>query len=237
MKRRHLITLPLAALLPRHLLAQTRDNIAAKKRPDAPYNLYPTQKLAQLPGYSMQQTDPPRNSFGGWNTNRGGRATGKYRTEKQNGRWWLIDPSGNRCLHIAVVSLYNSETPGSRAAYQKNTEALPTGRTKPPTNCGRSASTARAVGAASPKSAPPTAASATAPTSNRWRNSATRSKPKATFRAKWAGKATPTTSFASSPRALMRTSKQKPKNWRNTPMTPTSSATLPTTNCRGKRRA
>ncbi len=32
MKRRHLITLPLAALLPRHLLAQTRDNIAAKKR-------------------------------------------------------------------------------------------------------------------------------------------------------------------------------------------------------------
>lgn len=119
MKRRHLITLPLAALLPRHLWAQVRNNIAAKKRPDAPYNLYPTQKLAQLPGYSMQQTDPPRNSFGGCNTNRGGRATGKYRTEKQNGRWWLIDPGGNRCLHIAVVGLYNSETPGSRAAYQK----------------------------------------------------------------------------------------------------------------------
>ena len=32
----------------------------------------------------------------------------------------------------------------------------------------------------------------------------------------------------------MRTSKQKPKNWRNTPTTPTASATLPTTNCRGK---
>ena len=108
MKRRHLITLPLAALLPRHLWAQVRNNIAAKKRPDAPYNLYPTQKLAQLPGYSMQQTYPPRNSFGGWQTNHGGRTTGKYRTEKQSGRWWLIDPSGNRCLHIAVVGLYNS---------------------------------------------------------------------------------------------------------------------------------
>ena len=108
MKRRHLITLPLAALLPHHLLAQTRDNIAAKKRPDAPYYLYPTQKLAQLPGYSMQQTYPPRNSFGGWQTNHGGRTAGKYRTEKQSGRWWLIDPSGNRCLHIAVVGLYNS---------------------------------------------------------------------------------------------------------------------------------
>ena len=124
MKRRHLITLPLVGLLPRHLLAQTRDNIAAKKRPDAPYYLYPTQKLAQLPGFSMQQADPPRNGFGGWNTNHGGRATGKYRTEKQNGRWWLIDPSGNRCLHIGVVSLYNSETPGSRAAYQKKYRSL-----------------------------------------------------------------------------------------------------------------
>ena len=33
MKRRHLITPPLAALLPRELLAQARNNIAAKKRP------------------------------------------------------------------------------------------------------------------------------------------------------------------------------------------------------------
>ena len=42
----------------------------------------------------------------------------------KNGRWWLIDPSGNRCLHIAVVGLYNSETPGSRAAYQKKYRSL-----------------------------------------------------------------------------------------------------------------
>ncbi|MFC2111894.1 beta-galactosidase [Bacteroidota bacterium] len=39
---------------------------------------------------------PDRNEFGGWTAGPKLEATGYFRTEKVNGKWWLVDPSG--CL-------------------------------------------------------------------------------------------------------------------------------------------
>lgn len=52
------------------------------------------------------------NPYGGWALGPQLKATGFFRTEKQNGRWWLVDPAGKLFFSIGINSVgFGQKTP------------------------------------------------------------------------------------------------------------------------------
>ena len=82
--------------------------------------------LMEFPG----ATD--RNKYGGWLKGPKLKATGRFRTEKVNGKWWLVDPDG--CLFWSFgpvrVSTASATTP-----LNGNTRAFANGRSMPDRDC------------------------------------------------------------------------------------------------------
>ncbi|MFO7958121.1 MAG: hypothetical protein R6X33_13615 [Candidatus Brocadiia bacterium] len=68
---------------------------------------HPTRLVRDLDGFDAGQT-PDLSRYGGWKSEPL-EATGYFRTEKIDDRWWLVDPQGYRFLHIAV----NGVNPGN----------------------------------------------------------------------------------------------------------------------------
>ncbi len=70
-------------------------------------------------------------SYGGYRETKA-RATGFFRVEQTDGRWWLVDPDGHRFLSVCVLGLgspgYSTQT-AQRSDYFA---ALPQVRSKPP---------------------------------------------------------------------------------------------------------
>ena len=64
---------------------------------------YEAHTVDNLKGFKKKK-EPALSVFGGYKTNRQ-EATGFFRTEKINGRWWIIDPEGYPFHHRAVVAL------------------------------------------------------------------------------------------------------------------------------------
>jgi hypothetical protein len=87
-------------------------------KPASPWKSYPTRTLDDLPAIAAAPADAGLNRFGG-RTDRPSRATGFFRTEQIDGRWWLIDPEGGRFIHRAVVSVSMQRAPGAVAALQR----------------------------------------------------------------------------------------------------------------------
>lgn len=63
---------------------------------------YETQTLDCLKGYKLQK-EPKTSVYGGWIVKNKYKATGFFRTEKIDGRWWIIDPLGYPFIHKGVA--------------------------------------------------------------------------------------------------------------------------------------
>ncbi|QNN24164.1 hypothetical protein HED60_18445 [Planctomycetales bacterium ZRK34] len=95
---------------------------------------YPTMTLADVPAKAIEAGRKiPLDEYGG-RTDRQYEATGFFRAQKIDGRWWLIDPKGHPFIHKAVnsVTLGSSknvraamaEKFGDKAAWAKHTAKL-----------------------------------------------------------------------------------------------------------------
>lgn len=71
---------------------------------------YPTETVSSLRGFNPRKADPMQSEFGGWMVDRQ-QATGFFRTQQINGRWWLVDPEGWPYLFrgVAVFSMGGSD--------------------------------------------------------------------------------------------------------------------------------
>ena len=73
------------------------------RQKDPPYKPQPTRLLADLPPFSARAM-PERTPFGGVTRYPKSKATGFFRTERIDGRWWVIDPQGCRMVDVGVAS-------------------------------------------------------------------------------------------------------------------------------------
>lgn len=86
---------------------------AADAKPGNAWKDYPTRVVDRLPNYHST-TDGELSIYGGIKADLH-RSTGFFRTEKIGSRWWLIDPTGYRFLHVGVVDVKDPKTPGVSA--------------------------------------------------------------------------------------------------------------------------
>jgi hypothetical protein len=102
------VTLPLAAQEPAPLTVD-----AKRRTADAEWKPQPTVTLDQLAGFApgSEGLCP----YGGLLSSHAD-ATGFFRAEWVNGRWWLVDPDGHLFLTIGVCSVTTNETERGRAA-------------------------------------------------------------------------------------------------------------------------
>jgi hypothetical protein len=117
MKTRLLRRLALAGGLAMGSAGATEAVLVASK-PDATWKARPTRTLADLPAVAAAPADTGLNQFGGRPDPRA-RATGFFRVERINGRWWLVDPAGGLGLNRSIVSVAMLRTPGAVAALER----------------------------------------------------------------------------------------------------------------------
>ena len=87
---------------------------ARQKAP--PYKPQPTRLMADLPDFTPTAL-PEQSPFGGVTRYPKRQATGFFRTEQIDGRWWLIDPQGYRMVGIGVASTnLGDKSPEAQAA-------------------------------------------------------------------------------------------------------------------------
>jgi len=101
------------ALWAASLSAEQKVEVA--KKPGEPFTLQATKSLADLPPVKIDQG---LNVFGGLISPQQ-KATGFFRVEKINSRWWIIDPIGGRFIHRGVASVNPLTTDGAKAALTK----------------------------------------------------------------------------------------------------------------------
>ncbi len=65
----------------------------------------PTRTIKSLKDYTPVNKAPKVNKYGGWLDGGKYEATGFYRTELIDGRWWIIDPEGYKTIHIALAEV------------------------------------------------------------------------------------------------------------------------------------
>ncbi len=87
---------------------------------------YDTRVVAHLP--PPDDTATRLDAYGGWARSDRRGATGFFRTEKIGDRWWLIDPVGNRFLHVAMNSVRPGRGSGARRAFRERFESTLTWR-------------------------------------------------------------------------------------------------------------
>jgi hypothetical protein len=69
---------------------------------DMPWRAQTTRLLEKLDGYAPSGESVKLNRYGGRLDHPREQATGFFRTQKIDGRWWLIDPEGCRFYHVAI---------------------------------------------------------------------------------------------------------------------------------------
>lgn len=77
--------------------------VYARRKPNTPYRPYITQVTEKLKGFTMEQ-EVELDQYGGWITDSVdvGEKTGFFRTEKVDGRWWLVTPEGNPYISAGI---------------------------------------------------------------------------------------------------------------------------------------
>lgn len=91
---------------------QTRANSTVEN-----WTPYEAHTVDNLKGFKKKK-EPALSVFGGYKTNRQ-EATGFFRTEKINGRWWIIDPEGYPFHHRAVVAFGPGTSKKQQSAFQE----------------------------------------------------------------------------------------------------------------------
>ena len=90
--------------------------VRSKVRPDREWKEYATRTLDLLEGYEKAAKPVELSAYGGWLGKRYG-ATGFFRAEQIDGRWWLIDPEGYRFIHVGVVSVNLGSSENMKRAF------------------------------------------------------------------------------------------------------------------------
>ncbi len=90
--------------------------VRSKTRPDREWKEYATRTLDLLEGYEKAAKPVEWSAYGGWLGKRYG-ATGFFRAEQIDGRWWLIDPEGYRFIHVGVVSVNLGSSENMKRAF------------------------------------------------------------------------------------------------------------------------
>lgn len=102
-----------------HVTAQTfHDGISVQTRPNTRTNkwtTYKAQTVDNLKGFK-QGKDPKRTEYGGWEANKT-KATGFFRSEYIDGRWWIIDPLGYPYISKGVAVFRAFTSPSQQAKY------------------------------------------------------------------------------------------------------------------------
>lgn len=75
----------------------------------------PSRVVCQLPGFDMNETFIEKNVYGS-RTDRRVNATGFFRTEKIDGRWWIVDPEGYLQINVGVCAVNKNSSNRNRAA-------------------------------------------------------------------------------------------------------------------------
>ncbi len=88
--------------------------VKAKRKPADEWQEYPTRTVAELPGFTPGRKF--RLSRYGGLADRKGKATGFFRAEQVNGRWWFRDPDGCLYLNLAVTSVSPGSSPRMKQA-------------------------------------------------------------------------------------------------------------------------
>jgi len=91
--------------------------LARQNAEDPLWKPYVAKTIDRLPGYQSSK-DPAINRFGGYKTFQL-EATGFFRTEKKDGRWWIVDPLGNPFIHKGVAVLNPGNSDNQEIAFNK----------------------------------------------------------------------------------------------------------------------
>jgi len=75
--------------------------------------------LEELTGFEVRQSPSPLSRFGGAADRDRREATGFFRTEKIDGRWWTIDPEGYPYIHMGLTSVRPARHQVSRALFEE----------------------------------------------------------------------------------------------------------------------
>lgn len=94
-------------------------NVSARKTTKSAWQEYATRTLSSLPGSASVLPDADLDQYGGIR-GRAQKATGFFRTEKIDGRWWLVDPEGNLFLNKGIVAVEPFRaSPRAQAAFRE----------------------------------------------------------------------------------------------------------------------
>jgi hypothetical protein len=96
-------------------LMAAEETVEVAHGPGKPWVAMPVRTLAMLPPVAV---DPGPGRFGG-SLVRAGEPEGFFRTARQDGRWWLVDPDGFRFIHRGVTSVRPVASPGAAKAFQE----------------------------------------------------------------------------------------------------------------------
>ena len=111
---RHLLLRTIAVLLCSAAMssaARAETVVSAQRKATDKPKQYPTRLLGDLSGFSAGTVKLDK--FGGWNGDKS-QATGFFYAKKIGDRWWLIDPEGNRFLHVAICGVTVGHSPENR---------------------------------------------------------------------------------------------------------------------------
>lgn len=96
--------------------AQNYRSVEARKNTtDSVWRTYTAKTLDRLPGFKFKR-EPKQNAYGSWLTNRQ-EATGFFRVQQIDGRWWFIDPDGYPFIHRGVVAFSPGTSDKQREAF------------------------------------------------------------------------------------------------------------------------
>lgn len=86
-------------------MVESRPNAQARE-----WTSYETMTVDRLPGFRMKRKDPGTDKFGGYLSAQY-EATGFFRTQQIDGRWWIVDPEGHPYIikGVAVFSTGGSD--------------------------------------------------------------------------------------------------------------------------------
>ena len=91
--------------------------VEVKRKPDdKKWKSEPTRLLSDVKDF--KSSEPMHSQYGG-RTDRKAKATGFFRVEQQNGRWWLIDPEGCLMLSVGCCAVNSNPTARGKEALQK----------------------------------------------------------------------------------------------------------------------
>ena len=116
MKATLMIGAALAAVAPYSLQAES--SVVARRHLYAPWTTNRVETVAEALGTNAEAR-AELDAYGGWAGTGDGRGEGFFRVRKAEGRWWLVDPIGNRFMSQGVASFTTGHGRRSRAVFDE----------------------------------------------------------------------------------------------------------------------